>query len=47
VALYNALKDPATSKTVVLQTAQRKLLEGDRFQHPFFWSPFLLIGNWL
>jgi CHAT domain-containing protein len=24
-----------------------KLLEDRRYQHPIYWSPFLLIGNWL
>jgi CHAT domain-containing protein len=47
VEFYKALKDPTASKSLALRTAQRKLLDDERFQHPFFWSPFLLIGNWL
>jgi hypothetical protein len=30
-----------------LQRAQLALLEQKRFDHPFFWSPFLTINNWL
>jgi CHAT domain-containing protein len=32
---------------VALQRAQVKLLGDPRYQHPGFWSPFLLINNWL
>jgi CHAT domain-containing protein len=34
------------SKAEALRRAQRKTLEG-RFEHPQYWSPFLLISNWL
>jgi CHAT domain-containing protein len=44
---YEALKEPGVSKAVALQRAQKRLLEDPRFKHPFFWSPFLIIGNWL
>jgi CHAT domain-containing protein len=44
---YRQLRDPALSKAVALQRAQVKLL-GDRvYQHPAYWSPFLLLNNWL
>jgi CHAT domain-containing protein len=46
VQFYRELKDPQLTKAVALQRAQQKLLRGD-FAHPFFWSPFLLISNWL
>ncbi len=44
---YRHLKDPSQSKASALRTAQRALLKQERFRHPFFWAPFLLIGNWL
>jgi CHAT domain-containing protein len=28
-----------------LQSAARKLLQNDRYAHPFFWAPFVAIGN--
>lgn len=44
---YRELQDPAISKAEALQLAQLKLLDDLRYQHPVYWSPFLLIGNWL
>jgi CHAT domain-containing protein len=44
---YRQLRDPSVSKAVALQRAQIKLL-GDRvYDHPAYWSPFLLLNNWL
>jgi CHAT domain-containing protein/Tfp pilus assembly protein PilF len=44
---YRQLRDPSVSKATALQRAQTKLL-GDRvYQHPAYWSPFLLLNNWL
>jgi CHAT domain-containing protein len=47
VAFYEELKDPSVSKARALQLAQTRLFEGDRFAHPYYWSPYLLISNWL
>ena len=44
---YKQLKDPSVSKAKALQKAQNKLIEKEGFQHPFFWSPYLMINNWL
>jgi len=44
---YKNLKDPDMSKAQALQQAQLKLLDSPRFGHPFYWSPFLMINNWL
>ena len=44
---YQQLKLTNTSKAHALQKAQQQLLNNPEFQHPFFWSPFILIGNWL
>jgi CHAT domain-containing protein len=44
---YQQLKDPSVSRAVALQRAQIKLLDDLRYQHPGYWSPFLLINNWL
>lgn len=44
---YRQLRTPSISKAVALQRAQIKLL-GDRvYEHPAYWSPFLLLNNWL
>jgi CHAT domain-containing protein len=44
---YRELKRPEVSRAVALQRAQVKLLSDPRYRHPGFWSPFLLINNWL
>jgi CHAT domain-containing protein len=30
-----------------MQNAQLALMQDERFRHPTFWAPFLVIGNWL
>ena len=47
IEFYSQLKDPSLSKAMALRQAQLKLLENPDFQHPIFWSPFLLLNNWL
>lgn len=42
---YRNLKEPTTSKAAALQKAQLKVMQNH--SHPFYWAPFLLIGNWL
>jgi CHAT domain-containing protein len=44
---YQQLHAGAPSKAVALQRAQVKLLQDPHFSHPGYWSPFLLINNWL
>jgi CHAT domain-containing protein len=44
---YEALTLSGTSKASALSGAQRRLMKDRRFRHPFFWSAFLVIGNWL
>jgi CHAT domain-containing protein len=45
---YGLLKrDAGISKAKALQLAQLKLLRDPRFEHPGFWAPYLMIGNWL
>jgi CHAT domain-containing protein len=46
--VYRQLQQtPGISKAKALQAAQNKLLVDRRFKHPCYWSPYLLIGNWL
>ncbi|MGL5075306.1 MAG: CHAT domain-containing protein, partial [Waterburya sp.] len=44
---YQALKTPGISKAEALRQAQLKLLRSPKYQHPFYWSAFVLVGNWL
>jgi CHAT domain-containing protein len=44
---YRQLQDKRLSKAQALQQAQLNLMKNVRYRHPGFWSPFLLIGNWM
>jgi CHAT domain-containing protein len=44
---YNQLRNSGVSKAEALREAQLKLLDDPQYRHPFYWSPFLMIGNWL
>jgi CHAT domain-containing protein len=45
---YTALRDhPEMSKAKALRSAQMKLLADQRYAHPCYWAPYLIIGNWL
>ena len=44
---YRQLQDKNLSKAQALQRAQTKLMQNVRYRHPGYWSPFLLIGNWM
>ncbi|MES2355550.1 MAG: CHAT domain-containing protein [Pseudomonadota bacterium] len=43
---YQALSQANTSKIKALQQAQMSLIADPAFEHPFFWAPFILVGNW-
>lgn len=34
------------SKSAAMQAAQSKLLADARYNHPFYWAPFILMGDW-
>lgn len=43
-AFYEGLK--SSTKSEALRRAQIKLISERRYSHPFFWAPFILIGEW-
>jgi CHAT domain-containing protein len=46
--LYEQMRaSPNLSKARALQAAQIKMLGDRRYRHPCYWSPYLIIGNWL
>ena len=46
---YNRLTAPnaTITKAEALRQAQLTLLKDPRYNHPYFWAPFVLVGNWL
>lgn len=44
---YQELAKTGTTKADALRNAQLSLLKKPDFTHPFYWSPFVLVGNWL
>jgi len=44
---YRQLRNPTKTKAQALQRAQQKLLADRVYEHPAYWSPFLLLNNWL
>ncbi|MBE9046222.1 CHAT domain-containing protein [Pleurocapsales cyanobacterium LEGE 10410] len=46
---HNLAADAQISKTAALRQAQLELLteEDALYRHPYYWAPFVLIGNWL
>ncbi len=47
VEFYKQLTDSKISKAEALRRAQLQLLKQPESNHPFFWAPFVLVGNWL
>lgn len=43
---YQGLRQQGLNKAQALRQAQRALLQQPGMDHPLFWSPFVLIGNW-
>jgi CHAT domain-containing protein len=44
---YQELTNTQETKAEALRRAQAMILQDDNFSHPYFWSAFVLVGNWL
>ena len=40
------LATPDASPSASLRAAQIAMIDGKKFAPPFFWSPFVLVGEW-
>ncbi|MDX2256215.1 MAG: CHAT domain-containing protein [Pseudanabaenaceae cyanobacterium bins.39] len=47
VALYQNLANPNLTRANALKLAQQSLIDDPVYNHPYFWAPFVLLGNWL
>ncbi|MEM9273272.1 MAG: CHAT domain-containing protein [Cyanobacteria bacterium P01_F01_bin.143] len=43
---YRHLNQPDTNKAQALRQAQLSLMQEPKYQHPYYWAPFVLVGNW-
>ena len=43
---YRNLVEEKLSKTDALRKAQLTMLGNQKFAHPFYWAPFVIIGDW-
>ncbi|EAZ92972.1 CHAT domain-containing protein [Crocosphaera chwakensis] len=43
---YKILSQSGVTKAEALRQAQLSLLHSSEYQHPFYWAPFVLVGNW-
>lgn len=47
-SFYEALATQRVTKAQALQAAQVSILNTPRYRrHPYFWAPFVMVGNWL
>jgi CHAT domain-containing protein len=47
IEFYRALGKPGITKAEALRHAQVALLHQDNYTSPYYWAPFVLLGNWL
>jgi CHAT domain-containing protein len=44
---YKQLNQPKITKAEAFKRAQLLLLNNAQYQHPYYWAPYVLVGNWL
>jgi CHAT domain-containing protein len=42
---YKHLKE-GKSKAIALQQAQINIMQKPEYSHPYYWAPFVLVGDW-
>jgi CHAT domain-containing protein len=47
VQFYKSLNQRQNSKAEALRQGQLSLLHSTEYGHPYYWAPFVLVGNWL
>jgi CHAT domain-containing protein len=44
---YQELAKPDINKAEAIRIAQQSLFSNPKYRNPYYWSPFILVGNWL
>jgi CHAT domain-containing protein len=44
---YQELGNANITKAEAIRRSQRALLQNPEYQHPVYWAPYVLVGNWL
>ena len=44
---YQELSNVKQTKAEALRNSQLALLKNRKYEHPIYWSPYILVGNWL
>jgi CHAT domain-containing protein len=45
VEFYRSIKK-GLDKATALQEAQKAIMEKEEYNHPYYWAPFILVGDW-
>ncbi|MGA1410376.1 MAG: CHAT domain-containing protein [Prochlorotrichaceae cyanobacterium] len=45
--LYESLSQQNMTKAEAVRQAQLELLRNPQYENPYYWAPFVLVGNWL
>ena len=43
---YQELQTPGITKSQALHRAQQSLVRDLKYQTPYYWAPYILVGNW-
>lgn len=44
---YQELGKDRATKAEAIRRAQQSILQNPQWQHPYYWAPYVLVGNWL
>ena len=47
VNFYEQVAKAEMTKAEALRRTQLLMLEDEQYKHPYYWAPFILVGNWL
>ena len=45
--VYQQIANSPQNKAQILRQAQLELIKSEQFNHPYYWAPFVLVGNWI